>query len=83
MVDKYQRVLRTLEEWKLDVKLTGGGVFRPRRLGALLVNSQIYRLELRGKGGAVFTGRLDGLDGGGGGGALSKDGPNILWERRM
>ena len=71
MVDKYQQVLRQLKAWKLDVKLGGGRVFRPRRLGVLLVNSQTYRLELRGKGGAVFTGRLDGLDGGGGGGALS------------
>ena len=74
VVDKYQQVLRQLKAWKLDVKLGGGRVFRPRRLGVLLVNSQTYRLELRGKGGAVLTGRLDGLLGGGGGGSLSSGG---------
>ena len=70
VVDKYQRVLRTLKAWKLDVNLGGGRVFRPRRLGVLLVNAQTYRRELRGKGGAVFTGRLDDADGADGGDPL-------------
>ena len=48
VVANYKRVLKNLNAWKLHSNLCGGPVFRPRRLGVLLVNRSYYCLELDG-----------------------------------
>ena len=56
VVDGYGQILNELSEWKLDKRLGGGRVFRPLRLGVLLVNRTSYRLELAGAPTHVFCG---------------------------
>ena len=58
VVDGYGQILNELSEWKLDKRLGGGRVFRPLRLGVLLVNRTSYRLELAGAPTHVFCGAL-------------------------
>ena len=58
VVDGYGQILNELSEWKLDKRLGCGRVFRPLRLGVLLVNRTSYRLELAGAPTHVFCGAL-------------------------
>ena len=61
VVANYKRVLKNLNAWKLHSNLGGGPVFRPRRLGVLLVNRSYYRLEVDGGNHEVFEGSLGGV----------------------
>ena len=58
VVARCRKVLKKLKTWRLHANLGGGSVFRPRRLGVLLVNRTSYRLELDGCDGRVFAGEL-------------------------